>query len=123
MMLYPEVSALREIGAMLAAFAVGAPVGLVCYRRLERLSEKGRAGRFVAQFCAWWLGLGAGIAAAVAVAGVYVFAGLVHGVWVTDPLTLAEGLGISGGMAMLYSLFGLFPPATRHEDSSSRPDV
>ena len=122
-MLYPEVSALREVGAVLAAFAVGAPVGLVCYRRLERLSEKGRAGRFVAQFCAWWLGLGAGIAAAVAVGGVYVLAGPVRGVWITDPITLSEAIGISGAMAMLYSLFGLFAPAKPHKDSSSRPDV
>ena len=122
-MLFPQVSLVREIGAAISAFVVGAAVGLGCYKTLNRLSEKGRVGRFVAQFCSWWLGIGAGIAAAVAVGGAYVFAGPVRGVWITDPITLRQGVGTAGAMALAYSLFGLSTPVSRHQEPRSRSDV
>lgn len=110
MLLYPEVPAAKQAATIARAFVVGATVGDGCYALLGRL-RRSRSGRSVAQVWAWWVGLSAGLGAAVAVAGPYVLAGRTRrGGWNTDPLTFRQVLVIAGVMAVGYALFGLRAP-------------
>jgi hypothetical protein len=71
---YPEVSTARQLAAAAMAFPVGAAIGLSVYHLLGGLRRTGAIGAFLARWWGWYSGLVAGLTAAVAIAGPYMFA-------------------------------------------------
>lgn len=111
MSMLSEVSSVRQVGAVATAFMVGVPLGLYCYHHLAALRARSRAGRFVAQFVSWWLGIGAGLAAAVAVGTPHVLTGPVRGGgYISDPITLPDGILVTTIVALVFSLLGIASP-------------
>jgi hypothetical protein len=95
MVLYPEVSTLRQFVAWMGGVAVAIPAGFGLASLLRTVREAGRASRFIADLWVGWVAAFLGVTIAVAIAGPYLFAEGRSGRVYPEPYTHAMGMLVS----------------------------